>query len=373
MQRVARGSQRPVIRPTDTGPPPDYARIKQLQKQLRVRRVADLLGMDAKNDPFYITPGRLKGAQWFVKIWQRLKLTAVGLHIRDIFYILVSQKPLWRSLKGLPYTNTKLNWEHLCSFSKDARHLALVPTGFVDRRSPPTRLFMPTEPPANAYIGTYDGQLADVTMPELPELVLAPPKILQRYLVELWVEKSTIDDIIVPIAERCGCNVQTGVGELSEIRCRELVDRAINHAFKRPVRILYISDFDPGGRSMPVAMARKVEHLLYMQKLGLDIQVIHIALTREQIEQYDLPSIPLKPSETRGNKFRGKHGRGGTELDALEALHPGELGRIIQRESTVTTMPALRAASAPLPQIPTMSWPISTPWSTPTMTSRSAC
>jgi len=336
MQRVARGSQRPVIRPTDPGPPLDYARILQLKETLGLRRVDDLLGMDSKNDPFYLTPARVAGAQWFKKIWQRLKLTA-GFHIRRIHYILISQDPPWLDRDGKPYENIAEDYAHLNTFSKDARYAGLL-TGFVDRRSPPTRCYMPTDPPEDAAIYTddghhyytHDGQQADFAMPELPELVLAEPNILQRYLVEIWVEKSTIDDIIDPIAERYGCNVQTGVGELSEIRCRELVERA--KAAGRPVRILYISDFDPGGQSMPVAVARKVEHLLYQQHLDLDIQVRQILLSYEQCVQYQLPRTELKKSETRAAKFEERYGQGATELDAMEAVHPGELDRIIRAE-----------------------------------------
>jgi hypothetical protein len=52
-----------------------------------------------------------------------------------------------------------------------------------------------------------------------------------------------------------------GEGELSVTKCVELVDREVNS--DRPVRTLYVSDFDPAGQSMPVACARKIEHVIH--------------------------------------------------------------------------------------------------------------
>ena len=98
------------------------------------------------------------------------------------------------------------------------------------------------------------------------------------------------------------------------------------------MRILYISDFDPGGMSMPLAAARKIEFTLRKEMPDLDIQLRPIALTHEQCRQYRLPRTPMKEGESRAAKFEARFGEGATELDALEALHPGELARIIERE-----------------------------------------
>ena len=62
-----------------------------------------------------------------------------------------------------------------------------------------------------------------------------------------------MNDILEPLGISYSVNIVTGIGELSHTRCVELVQRAI--ASGRPVRILYVSDFDPAGISMPVAVA----------------------------------------------------------------------------------------------------------------------
>jgi rubrerythrin len=215
--------------------------------------------------------------------------------------------------------------------SRDARYLGLIPVrDVIDRRSDEPVINLSTDPETSATIFAGGG-LNECTPPtfETLHLWIDPPVIPQRYQIELWCEKSTMNDVLIPIGERYGVNVVTGNGELSLTRCVELVDRAEEG---RPVRILYISDFDPGGQSMPVAVARKIEFMIRSEGRDLDIQVRPVVLTHEQCLQYRLPRTPIKEKESRAANFEARFGEGATELDALEALHPGELERILERE-----------------------------------------
>ena len=84
---------------------------------------------------------------------------------------------------------------------------------------------------------------------------------------------------------------------------------------------------------MPVDVAVKVQFEL--DRLGvddLDIQVRPVALTHEQCVEYRLPRTPLKSTETRAVRFAERYGEGATELDALEAIHPGLLEQILVEE-----------------------------------------
>ena len=121
-----------------------------------------------------------------------------------------------------------------------------------------------------------------------------------------------------------------GIGEQSETSSRELAFRAAEQS--APVRIIYLSDFDPGGRSMPKAVARKVEFTIAKFDLDVDLQLIPLALTPDQCREYRLPRTPIKETERRKDKFERTFGVGATELDALEALHPGELARLLEAE-----------------------------------------
>ena len=84
---------------------------------------------------------------------------------------------------------------------------------------------------------------------------------VQPYHVELWCEKTTVSDILDPLAQHYKLNVIPGAGEQSITSCEELMGR-IEANGGRPVRILYLSDFDASGQSMPVAVARKLEFLI---------------------------------------------------------------------------------------------------------------
>jgi hypothetical protein len=57
-----------------------------------------------------------------------------------------------------------------------------------------------------------------------------------------------------------------------------------------------------------------------------------VVLTERQCEQYRLPRTPIKEGDRRIDRFEEQHGEGAVELDALEALHPGELADILQQE-----------------------------------------
>jgi hypothetical protein len=83
---------------------------------------------------------------------------------------------------------------------------------------------------------------------------------------------------------------------------------------------------------MPVSVARKIEYDIRDEREEHDIQLRWVVLTHEQCVEYRLPRTPLKETERRAGKFEARFGEGATELDALEALHPGELRRILEHE-----------------------------------------
>ena len=252
-----------------------------------------------------------------------------GVSIIDSFSELLGSV---RMPDGSPYLNLdRPCFDLLNRASLDARYLNLVlATNLVDRRN--------AEPTIVEQVEAEDAELAftgglseyELAGFEVPQLALNAPVIPQRFLVEIWCEKSTMNDILIPLGERYGVNIVTGVGEMSLTRCVELVARAKQDG--RPVRILYVSDFDPAGASMPVAVARKIEFEIYRIGGGLDVQVRPILLTHDQCIQYRLPRTPIKDTEKRAAAFEARFGEGATELDALEALHPGELERILVRE-----------------------------------------
>jgi hypothetical protein len=56
-------------------------------------------------------------------------------------------------------------------------------------------------------------------------------------------------------------------------------------------------------------------HLLHTH--AIDFDVIHVALTRAQINQYNPPPNPAKRTDPRSRKFISEHGSTSWEVDAL--------------------------------------------------------
>lgn len=295
---------------------------------------ADLLALAPANDPFALhQKARRRKAEWFAEIFERFGFER-GIHIRRVHYRVISQdNPILRPDNGEAYENTSTCWGLLVNASRDARYLGLVPSdSFVDRRNPAPLTFFASEPPVGARVRDMGLALAEVDgdFPDLPEITFDGGLPGPGVLVEIWCEKSTMNDVLEPLARRYGCNLITGLGEMSEISTRLLMDRA--RAADRPTHVIYVSDFDPGGRSMPVAVARKVEYALAQMDHPHEITLDPLALTEAQCLEYRLPRTPIKSTERRAAKFEQRFGAGATELDALEALHPGALAKMVTKE-----------------------------------------
>jgi hypothetical protein len=189
----------------------------------------------AANDPFHWIPSRIRDAEWFAEMW-RLH-GRPGLHAHGLHYILALQHQGEITLPstGAPYENTLECDQALGDAARDARYLGLISAGdMIDRRNAEAEIFHSNES-ENAMGGlvdrTFDLALALLepsvtTFPSVPRLTVFPPKIPQRYMVEIWIEKSGMAEVIDPIARRYGVNVVTGTGQTSETRSRELVERA---------------------------------------------------------------------------------------------------------------------------------------------------
>jgi hypothetical protein len=324
----------------------DYTSIKTLAKSMK-RSVKDLLALSRHNDPFYAgVGGRGDAAQWFAGMYRDRGGGGVP-HLRRIHYRLVSPPDGVRILlpNGREYQNTENDWNYLCWASLAARYLNLIPfNGLSDKRNDEPLIYAKNDDPQQKLEAKCQilGELTHFDKPappHLPYLSVYGFDVIQNYILEIWIEKSTQNDWLEPLCRRRGINLVVGIGEQSEIRARELALRSAQ--YKAPVRVLYLSDFDPGGRSMPKAVARKVEFTIHKLDLDVDFQLIPVALTPEQCHQYNLPRTPIKETETRKDTFERTFGIGATELDALEALHPGELRRIVEKEISNWLDPSL--------------------------------
>lgn len=306
-----------------------YRSIKELAKQHELN-ITDLIVLSSSNDPFYCgSKSQKRDAKWFAEWWQAAAYRRA--HLRRFHYWLVTKAPKLPTVLGGKsgqtdtYLNTDRCWKWMQNASKYARYLGLVDADDItDNKSPAP----------NVYANYYWWQPHyEIDTPELDAIGVNVSgyheQNAQPYHLEVWCEKSTMNDVLMPVCQRYGANLATFEGEVTYTACRRLIER-VRRSGNKPTRVFYISDFDAAGQSMPVAMSRKVEFVTRREAPELDVRVNALALTAEQVAQYKLPRVPMKDTELRAANFEAIHGEGATELDALEVLYPGELARLLR-------------------------------------------
>jgi hypothetical protein len=320
----------------DAAAPRGYDAVKRLAQE-RGCPIPDLLALDRRNDPFFCgSPAQCEQAAWFAGLWQRFGYTT-GVHLRRVHYQAFSPHNV-RFPSGLLYDNTKEHWESLQAGSRYARYLGLVaPDALIDQRNPKPQLYAVSRTAPEPTVVVYDLDLALPALTfQLDAGTLSPPWVSvdgydyaggdQPFHVEVWSEKTTMNDVLVPLCADLRVNLVTGAGYLSITHVVWLLQRG--HAAGKPVRLFYISDFDGAGDAMPVQVSRQIEFWRRDYAPAAALRLLPLVLTRDQVDQYDLPN---QPSDTGHNAaFEARQGRGVVELDALEALHPGELARIVR-------------------------------------------
>lgn len=314
------------VAPTPPEPPTnwDYHSIKQFAKRMRAAglpcRVDDLIVLARQNDPFYVgAPADIVKGEWFAECWRRAGFKTEA-HLRRAHYRIGSLGIL--KPDGSPYSNTDRDWAWLLVASLKARYLGLVDIEeMADRRTPSPYLYATVQYGPNADFS--------IDLPELTDPFVSVDYSLasvQPYLLEVWCEKSTMDDVLDPICRRFHANLCTNRGEASHLAIAGLFSRI--RAVGKPARIFYISDYDKKGWEMPQSSGRKLEYFVRELAADMDVKLCRLALNMAQITEYDLP--PLPAGDKRGEEKWARTRGGACELDALEALHPGSLTKILE-------------------------------------------
>ena len=304
----------------------------------------DMIAMSPITDPFYMgSKSQLRDAQWFGFVFFKWKKRNPGVmpHLRRIHYWAVSQKksnpiilPIQikqsKTLITNEYLNTIPAWQFLCKAATAARYLNIIPLDtFVDMKNPQPIINFRRNKNSD---GEYDPDIhfrVDDFDTRKPYLWINTPNYADMpdvWEIVICCEKTTVNDILIPKARQYHATLRTFQGEASLTAVVDTINRSVEHGKK--VAVFYISDFDPAGNSMPNAFARKLEYLQSYEDSPRC--VLHtVALTLDQVQQYELPRTPLKKNEKRGATFEAWAGEGGVELDALPALYPGVLEQLI--------------------------------------------
>jgi hypothetical protein len=283
------------------------------------------------NDPFRVdTPARHRDGAWLAMHAERLGLGHRRIHLRGLHYMLVSSTALVKP-NGEPYRNIEEDWTWLVMHAaKAARFLGYIPFHqIVDaRNSDPVVNIREPKPaiPPQPWISVE----LNVEVPEAINLEPYVPvdrfSVDQPYRLVLYGEKTSLEEILSPVARDFQADLFLPAGEISDTMLYQMADAGA--ADGRPMVVLCFSDCDPSGWQMPISIGRKLQAFKALLFPDLEFQVRRVALTPNQVRQHNLPSTPLKATERRADRWQEATGVAQTEIDALAALQPALLRRM---------------------------------------------
>ena len=290
--------------------------------------VENLLVLSEGKDP-YTSWRRRRDAEVFAKLFERFVAPDAKRHLRGLFYrcVMIPNTATWPNGKSL--INTYANWVKFQNAAKAARWLGLVPfEQIIDARNDEAKIYVPGE--LLVETGVSSGAGCDIPAKAaavMPGFLLNGFRGRQTHRIIFYGEKTSLAEVLEPIAQQIGAEMVLVTGESSDTRLAEAVGRA--NADARPAVLLYFADFDPSGHQMSISVARKVQALIDFQYPNLSIKLYRVALTIDQVRDWGLPDKALKASEKRADKWREAFGVEQTEIDAALELRPDALRRAV--------------------------------------------
>ncbi len=131
-------------------------------------------------------------------------------------------------------------------------------------------------------------------------------------MVEVWIEKDALAGVLYPtVVKEYGLDLYVTRGFSSVTYLQEAAESIAKDG--RPTFVYLFTDFDPSGLSI----AETVERELIERAFPVKVEVERLAVTREQIDAYQLPTRPTKTTDARAGAFMAAHGTGSVELDAI--------------------------------------------------------
>jgi hypothetical protein len=279
--------------------------------------LADLTVLSAAVDPYRLdtSAGHRDGA-WLATQFNKLCGPTARIHWRGLHYAIVQAADITKP-NGEVYRNTEADWSWLSETAgKAARWLGYIPfERIIDQRNaePIIHRKAKVRPEARLSIGL------DVDVPHAEDIEPLPIAkgfvSRQAYQFAIFGEKSSLADIVLPIAQHFEADLYLPQGEISDTLIHQIAKEA--SADGRPLVMFTLSDCDPAGHQMPVSIARKLQAFKDQFFRRLEFEVVPVALTVEQVEAENLPSAPLKETEKRADRWRDAFGIDQTEIDAL--------------------------------------------------------
>ena len=203
--------------------------------------------------------------------------------LRQLFYRLVAAQVL---------RNTQADYTHLSHRTAEARRSGDFPDLIDNTRKIRRPAFW--DGPRDALQALVTQYRRDRTEGQENVVYLGVEKAGMVAQLDLW-----FSDRGLPILPLGGYSSQTFTADVAKDIKRQ----------GRPAVLIYAGDFDPSGEDIPRDFAERVRCFDVVER---------IALTPEQVDEYELPVAMGKETDSRARSFAARHGRlVQVELDAL--------------------------------------------------------
>ena len=138
--------------------------------------------------------------------------------------------------------------------------------------------------------------------------------------VEVWCESRSIAAVLLPLCRELCVSLYPTSGFSSLTQTWQAARSMQDAAAGRPIRLLYVGDYDPAGKHIDRDAVKKLrEHLTpYAQRHDMEIEQclreVRVAVNENQILKYNLPTKPRKKDDLRCPEIKAT-----VEAEALPA------------------------------------------------------
>ena len=145
----------------------------------------------------------------------------------------------------------------------------------------------------------------------------------QPEFVLIWIEKDALSRVVSSIADKYNVITAPSRGYASYTYIKKAVAKFPED---KQITVLHFADHDPSGLDMTRDLEQRLHRYSELEGLDININVQRIALTHQQVQEYNLTPNPTKTADPRATGYIEQNGNQCWELDAIE---PNELQRLV--------------------------------------------
>lgn len=159
----------------------------------------------------------------------------------------------------------------------------------------------------------------------------------QPFHIEMFCEAEGMVPMLGQILQGTGVRI-TGTGGFSSLTVTHGIAQKVSNR-DVPTIFMHVGDYDPSGESIFMSMSQDIGKFvaeiiggnyfpstgktnLHPDNDGPDFRPMRVALTEDQVEEFDLPTAPPKASDSRSANWIG-------ETTQAEAMPPDLLERVV--------------------------------------------